>query len=32
MIGLAMGHPDAHKWFKRHFINPMKLLTSKGLV
>jgi len=32
MIGLAMGHPDAHKWFKRHFVNPMKLLTSKGLV
>jgi heterodisulfide reductase subunit B len=32
LIGLAMGHKDANKWFKRHFINPMKLLTSKGLV
>jgi heterodisulfide reductase subunit B len=32
LIGLAMGHRDANKWFKRHFISPMKLLTSKGLV
>jgi heterodisulfide reductase subunit B len=32
LIGLAMGHPDAKKWFKRHFINPHKLLTSKGLI
>jgi heterodisulfide reductase subunit B len=32
LIGLAMGHKDTNKWFKRHFISPMKLLTSKGLV
>jgi heterodisulfide reductase subunit B2 len=32
LIGLAIGHQDAKKWFKRHFINPHKLLTSKGLI
>ena len=32
LIGLAMGHQDANKWFKRHFISPTKLLTLKGLV
>jgi heterodisulfide reductase subunit B len=32
LMGLAMGYQDARKWFKRHFISPMKLLTSKGLV
>jgi heterodisulfide reductase subunit B len=31
LIGLAMGHRDAGKWFKRHFVDPRKLLTSKGL-
>ena len=32
LIGLAMGHRDAGKWFKRHFVNPAKLLAAKGLV
>jgi heterodisulfide reductase subunit B len=32
LIGLAMGHGDAGKWFKRHFVNPAKLLAAKGLV
>ncbi len=32
LIGLAMGHRDAGKWFKRHFMNPAKLLAAKGLV
>jgi heterodisulfide reductase subunit B len=32
LIGLAMGHADADKWFKRHFVDPRKLLASKGLL
>jgi heterodisulfide reductase subunit B len=32
LIGLALGHRDAGKWFKRHFIDPAKLLAAKGLV
>ncbi|MGA2122700.1 MAG: CoB--CoM heterodisulfide reductase iron-sulfur subunit B family protein [Methanoregula sp.] len=32
LIGLALGHRDADKWFKRHFVDPRKLLASKGLV
>jgi heterodisulfide reductase subunit B2 len=32
LIGLSLGHPDAGKWWKRHFVDPTKLLTSKGLL
>ena len=32
LIGLSLGHPDAGKWLKRHFVDPTKLLGSKGLV
>lgn len=32
LIGLAIDHRDAGKWFKRHFVSPKKLLTSKGLI
>jgi len=32
LIGLAMAHRDAGRWFKRHFVNPVKLLTLKGLL
>jgi len=32
LIGLALGHPDARKWFKRHFVNPAKLMSAKGLI
>jgi heterodisulfide reductase subunit B len=32
LIGLAMGHRDADKWLRRHFVDPRKLLASKGLV
>jgi heterodisulfide reductase subunit B len=32
LIGLSLGHPDAGKWFRRHFVDPAKLLASKGLV
>jgi heterodisulfide reductase subunit B len=32
LIGLSLGHGDAGKWFRRHFVNPVKLLASKGLV
>jgi len=32
LIGLSLGHPDTGKWFRRHFVDPRKLLASKGLV
>ena len=32
LIGLSLGHPDAGKWWKRHFVDPTKLLASKGLI
>jgi heterodisulfide reductase subunit B len=32
LIGLSLGHPDARKWFRRHFVDPGELLASKGLV
>jgi heterodisulfide reductase subunit B len=32
LIGLSLGHPGAGKWFKRHFVDPTKLLASKGLL
>lgn len=32
LIGLSLGHPDTGKWFRRHFVDPAKLLASKGLV
>jgi len=31
LIGLSLGHPDTGKWWKRHFVDPTKLLASKGL-
>ncbi|MDR0842804.1 MAG: CoB--CoM heterodisulfide reductase iron-sulfur subunit B family protein [Acidobacteriota bacterium] len=32
LIGLAMGHPDVEKWLKRHFVDPIPMLRSKGLL
>jgi heterodisulfide reductase subunit B2 len=32
LIGLSLGHPDVGKWWKRHFVDPTKLLASKGLM
>ena len=32
LMGLAMGHPDVTKWLKRHIVDPIGLLSSKGLV
>jgi heterodisulfide reductase subunit B len=32
LIGLAMGHRDAGKWFKRHFVSPAKVLAAKDLI
>jgi heterodisulfide reductase subunit B len=32
LVGLSLGHPDAGKWFKKHFVDPTKLLVSKGLI
>jgi heterodisulfide reductase subunit B len=31
VMGLAMGHRDVKKWFRRHLTDPTKLLSSKGL-
>ena len=31
LLGLAMGHPDASQWWKRHLVDPVKLLDAKGL-
>lgn len=32
LIGLALGLPDSGNWFKRHLIDPTKLLRSNGLI
>ena len=32
LMGLSLGHPDVGKWLKRHFVDPTKLLVSKGLI
>ena len=32
LMGLALGHKDAKKWFGRHIVNPIKMLRSKGLM
>ena len=32
LVGLSLGHFDAGKWLKRHFVDPTKLLASKGLI
>lgn len=32
LMGLAMGHRDAGKWLKRHFKDPLPLLSAKGLM
>jgi len=32
LIGLALGLPGLEQWFKRHLVNPRKLLGAKGLL
>jgi heterodisulfide reductase subunit B len=32
LMGLAMGHRSARKWFSRHFTDPLRVLTLKGLM
>ena len=32
LLGLAMGHKDVGKWFKRHFKDPIPMLSAKGLM
>jgi heterodisulfide reductase subunit B len=32
LMGLAMGHRDVKKWFGRHLTDPVRLLSSKGLI
>ncbi len=32
LMGLALGHKDVKKWFGRHITDPIKMLSSKGLM
>ena len=32
LMGLAMGHKDVKKWLGRHITDPIKILSSKGLM
>ncbi len=32
LIGLALGEKETEKWLDRHFVDPVKLLRSKGLM
>jgi heterodisulfide reductase subunit B len=32
LLGLALGHPEAAGWLKRHLVDPRPLLTAKGLL
>jgi len=32
LMGLAFGHPDAKKWFRRHLVDPRPMLKQKGLL
>jgi heterodisulfide reductase subunit B len=32
LMGLALGHRDAKKWFRRHITDPMKIFSAKGLM
>ena len=32
LMGLALGHKDAKKWFNHHIVDPVKMLSAKGLM
>jgi heterodisulfide reductase subunit B2 len=32
LMGLALGHKDVKKWFGRHIVDPVKILSAKGLI
>lgn len=32
LMGLAMGHKDIKKWFRRHFKDPVQMLSARGLM
>ncbi len=32
LMGLTLGHRDAKKWFARHITDPIKVLSSRGLM
>jgi heterodisulfide reductase subunit B len=32
LMGLALGHRDTKKWFRRHITDPIKVLKTKGLI
>jgi heterodisulfide reductase subunit B len=31
LLGIALGHRDSGKWWKKHFTDPSRLLLNKGL-
>ncbi len=31
LMGLAMGRPEARRWWRRHLTDPTPLLKAKGL-
>jgi len=32
LIGVALGYEETGKWFRKHFVNPAKILAAKGLI
>jgi heterodisulfide reductase subunit B len=32
LMGLALGHRDVKKWLSRHIVDPVKVLSAKGLL
>jgi len=32
LIGLALGHRDVKRWLSRHIVDPMKVLSVRGLI
>jgi heterodisulfide reductase subunit B len=32
LIGLALAHGDTGKWWKKHFVDPRRLLAAKGFI
>jgi len=32
LIGMALGHSDVKKWLNRHIVDPIKVLSARGLI
>jgi heterodisulfide reductase subunit B len=31
LLGIALGYRDPRKWWKKHFVDPLRFLSGKGL-